>query len=130
MINKDLSKEEVIRKIIEVNKEIEEEIEENIKRNTGSYYTGMELSLYMMEELFKSFSKEYINELEKKTFLEPCLGAGSFVFAYLIQIDKYNFAKEKIKNILNNIYVCEINDNAIDAYKKLLVQFVYTFFIL
>ena len=128
MINKDLSKEEVIRKIIEVNKEIEEEIEENIKRNTGSYYTGMELSLYMMEELFKSFSKEYINELEKKTFLEPCLGAGSFVFAYLIQIDKYNFAKEKIKNILNNIYVCEINDNAIDAYKKLLVQFVYTFF--
>lgn len=128
MINKELSKEEVIERIIQISEEVENEIDINIKRNTGSYYTGMELSIFMMEEFLSNASKEYINNLDKKTFLEPCLGVGSFVFAYLIAIHKYNFAKEKIEKILNNIYISEINVKAIDTYKELLKQFVYTFF--
>lgn len=128
MINKKLSKKEVLEQIMKINKKVENEIDSNIKRNTGSYYTGIELSVFMMEEFLNNASKEYIENLDKKIFLEPCLGVGSFVFAYLIALDKYKFSKEKIKNILNNIYVCEINEQAIEKYKELLKQFVYTFF--
>lgn len=128
MVDKNLSKEEVYNRIINKNKEIEEQIEEDLKRNTGSYYTGLELSVFMMNELLENVSEDYIEELDKKTFLEPCLGVGSFVFAYLIAIDKYKFSKEKIRRILDNIYVCEINRNAINEYKELLKQFVYTYF--
>ena len=128
MINKNLSKKEVLEQIVNVNKEIENSMNRNIRKNTGSYYTGMELSIFMMEEFFKNVSAEYIDNIDQKTFLEPCLGVGSFVFAYLVVIDRYKFKKEKIQRILNNIYVCEINNQAVMEYKRLLKQFVYTFF--
>ena len=69
-----------------------------------------------------------ISNIENKTFLELCLGVGSFVFAYLINIDKLNLGQDIIKKIINNIYVCEINDIAVEEYKKLFTQFVYSFF--
>lgn len=128
MINKDLNRQEVYNLIVRKNSEIENGIDDKIKRNTGSYYTNLELSIAIMEDLLKNVSKEYIERIDEKIFLEPCLGIGSFVFAYLIVIDKFNFSKEKIMKIINNIYVCEINKNAIEEYKELFTQFVYTFF--
>ena len=126
MIDYTISKEEIIKKIIDKNKEIEEKIKN--KKDTGSFYTNLELSIYMIEEMMKNLSKDFILDIENKTFLEPCLGVGSFVFAYLINIDKLNLEKNIIKKIINNIYVCEINDIAIEEYKKLFIQFVYSFF--
>ena len=75
--------------------EVEKEMDIDIKKSTGSYYTCMELSIFMIEELLNNLSEDYIKNLDKKIFLEPCLGVGSFVFAYLIAIDKFNFSKEK-----------------------------------
>lgn len=128
MLDKNLSKQDVYNLIVRKNNEVENEINEKIKRNTGSYYTNLELSIVIMEELLKSVSKEYIEHIDEKYFLEPCLGIGSFVFAYLIVLDKMKLSKEKIMRIINNIYVCEINLNAIKEYKELFVQFVYTYF--
>lgn len=126
MIDYNISKEEVIKRIIDKNKEIEGKIEN--KKDTGSFYTNLELSIYMIEEMIKNSSKDFISNIENKTFLEPCLGVGSFVFAYLINIDKLNLGQDIIKKIINNIYVCEINDIAVEEYKKLFTQFVYSFF--
>lgn len=126
MIDYNIGKEEIIKRIIDKNKETEEKIKN--KKDTGSFYTSLELSIYMIEEMIKNSSKDFISDIENKTFLEPCLGVGSFVFAYLINIDKLNLEQNKIKKIINNIYVCEINDIAIKEYKKLFTQFVYSFF--
>lgn len=126
MIDYNVSKEEIIKRIIDKNKEIEEKIEN--KKETGSFYTNLELSIYMIEEMIKNSSKDFILDIENKTFLEPCLGVGSFVFAYLINIDRLNLSQNTIEKIINNIYVCEINDMAIEEYKKLFIQFVYSFF--
>lgn len=126
MINYKLTKDEIIKKIIDKSREIEERIDN--KKDTGSFYTNLELSIFMIEEMIKNSSKEFVSDIENKTFLEPCLGIGSFVFAYLINIEKLNLKKSQIKKIIDNIYVCEINNVAINEYKKLFTQFVYTFF--
>ncbi len=128
MLNKNLNRQEVYNLIVKKNSDIENNIDDKTKRNTGSYYTNIELSIVIMEDLLKNVSKDYIENLDEKKFLEPCLGIGSFVFAYLMVIDKFGFSKEKLVKIINNIYVCEINRNAIEEYKELFIQFVYTFF--
>jgi len=123
-----MNKEEILEKIINKNREIEDNMDIDKKKSTGSYYTSLELSTFMIEEMIKTASTEFILDIENKTFLEPCLGVGSFVFAYLININKLNLNKKKIQKIINNIYVCETNEEALEEYKKLFIQFVYTYF--
>ena len=61
-------------------------------------------------------------------FLEPCVGTGNFVFAYLRVCKNLGFSKEQNEILLNNIYVCDINSQALEVYKKNLVLFAKQMF--
>ena len=108
----------VWQKLISDSIAFEQSIDKYYKKQTGCYLTSMELTYIMMKELVDSFSKSEQNILFKKTFLEPCVGTGNFVYAYLKVCRERNFSQEQYKELLNNIYVCDINKNALDMYKK------------
>ena len=53
------------------------------RKQMGCYFTDLDLAYGMMTELVNSFPPSAQHVLFSKTFLEPCVGAGYFVFAYL-----------------------------------------------
>lgn len=94
------------------------------KKQTGSFYTSLELSTAMIKELFSILKKNKSKNVFSYTFLEPCVGIGSFVFSYLREISNLNPSKAQAQKVINNIFVADINPNSIDMYKKLLKEFV------
>lgn len=96
-----------------------------LKRQTGSYYTDISLTLAMVEELIENLSGE---ELFSKRFLEPCVGTGNFVYAYLYLASLKKYSKEQYKMLLNNIYVSDVNQGALNIYKKNLQKFAKCLF--
>ena len=84
----------------------EKSLDSLLRKQTGSYYTGMELALAMMRELVAGVDK---TTLYKKTFLEPCVGTGNFVFAYLTVCAELGYTKQQYAELVGNIYVCDIN---------------------
>ena len=89
------------------------------RKQTGSYYTSLELSIDMMRELIQKLPQAKRDCLYSLRFLEPCVGMGSFVFAYLFTAKELGFTKEQYRELLNNIYVCDVNDSAIIEYKRI-----------
>lgn len=104
--------------IIEDSKKYENTIEYLYKRNSGSYYTGYELAKYMVNEILSYLGKDLVINIEEKKILEPCVGTGMFIFAFIEQLIEKKYSKKSIIRIINNIYVCDINDEAIEFYKK------------
>ena len=98
------------------------------RKQTGSYYTALKLTLAMMEEMVSSFDEKKRSELYNMRFLEPCVGTGNFVFAYLRVCKNLGFSNEQNQILLNNIYVCDINSQALEVYKKNLVLFAKQMF--
>lgn len=88
------------------------------RKQTGSYYTALDLAFAMMSELVEGLNSDFKKELFKKKFLEPCVGTGNFVFAYLKACKELNFSREEYRELLNNIYACDINSGALSIYKK------------
>ncbi len=98
------------------------------RKQTGSYYTDLELTLAMMKEMVDSLSVEDKAALYTKSFLEPCVGTGNFVFAYLRVCKELGFSSAQYKELIDNIYVCDINKGALEVYKKNLTQIAKTYF--
>ncbi len=88
------------------------------RKQTGSYYTSLELTNIMMSDLVYSLDKAARNRLYAKRFFEPCVGTGNFVFAYLNVCRTLSFTQAQYRQLLNNIYACDINASAIELYKK------------
>lgn len=86
-----------------------------LRKQTGSYYTDINLTLAMVGELLNSL---HCDDLYNKKFLEPCVGTGNFVYAYLYWCSKKGYTKEQAYTLFNNIYVCDINTNALSIYKE------------
>lgn len=97
------------------------------RKQTGCYLTGLALTEVMMKELVLQL-REDKREFSSLKFLEPCVGTGNFVFAYLKAIAELNLPKDGIESVLNNIYVADINDEALTIYKSLLTEFVDAYF--
>jgi len=93
------------------------------RKQTGSYYTASDLTYAMMEELVKGLPSHKRNRLYELRFLEPCVGQGSFVFAYLLVVEGLKFSREQYQTLINNIYVCDINQAALDFYCASLKEF-------
>ncbi len=93
-------------------------MESYLKKQTGSYYTPFDLTLPMMQQLVNSIDKKNREVLYEKKFFEPCVGTGNFVFAYLYICKSLGFSHEQYKILLDNIYVCDINTNALQIYKQ------------
>lgn len=88
------------------------------RKQTGSYYTSLELTNIMMSDLVYSLDKAARKRLYAKRFFEPCVGTGNFVFAYLNVCRTLSFTQAQYRQLLNNIYACDINASAIELYKK------------
>ena len=106
---------------------IEKQINPQIRRNTGAYFTSLELTDYMMNELVQEIinSKQNIAELK---FLEPCVGTGNFVFSYLKEITKLELTSNEIYRLINNMYFADINELSIREFKKNFKEFVKIYF--
>lgn len=98
------------------------------RKQTGSYYTSIELTEKMMKELVSSMTEFEQAHLFEKTFFEPCVGTGNFVYAYLWVCNEKHYSKEEYMQLLNNIYVCDINESALEIYRKTLTVFVKQLF--
>lgn len=98
-------------------KNIEKLMDPLERKRTGSYYTDLSLTDVMMEELVNQLRKGS-KELVEYSFLEPCVGSGNFVFSYIKAINKFKISKEEAKILLNNIFVSDINENALRIYKE------------
>lgn len=118
----------VLKQLNSESKHFENDIDKMYRRSNGCYYTDFELASVMIDEMFNSFTPQDLNELENKTFLEPCVGSGNFVFAYLKKIYDLNYSKNKIKDIINNIYVADVNINSLNYYKNKLKQIAEIYF--
>ena len=111
-----------IEKFLEIlkktNDDYQNALEFKYKKNNGVYYTGIELAISIIENLFE-FKK--INQIWKLKFLEPAVGIGNFVFAYLVYISKnYKLTNEQIVELYSNLYVCDNDQNALNIYIELL----------
>lgn len=95
---------------------IENEMEPLARKRTGSYYTDIELTDAMMDELVQKLVK-YRKKIVNYRFFEPCVGSGNFVFSYIKAIKKLGISKDDAVKLLNNIYVSDINKDVLDEYK-------------
>lgn len=85
------------------------------KKRTGSYYTHISLTDVMMHELvLKLLSGD--KPIEDYRFLEPCVGTGNFVFSYLKEINNLGLDRARAIKLLENIYVADINEDALRGY--------------
>lgn len=98
------------------------------RKRTGSYYTDLKLTDVMMSELVEHL--KVVNpkkELYEYRFLEPCVGAGNFVFSYIEAIRTTGLDKETAKIMLDNIYVADVNIDALNGYRESLKKIVALF---
>ena len=97
---------------------IETKMDALTRKRTGSYYTDLELTDAMMRELVEHLKdKNPTKKLYDYRFLEPCVGAGNFVFSYIKAVKATGINKENAKIMLDNLYVADVNTDALNGYK-------------
>ncbi len=107
-------------------KKLETRIDSLYRKRTGSYYTDLNLTDIMMMELVENLKNKKKPLIEYR-FFEPCVGSGNFVFSYIKAVNSSGISKEEAKALINNIYVADINKDAINSYKESLKQLAYTY---
>lgn len=100
---------------------IESGINNLLRKRTGSYYTHLALTDVMMKDLVSELLKDN-TPIEEKRFLEPCVGVGNFVFSYLKELHNIGLSRERAAIAINNIYVADINEFAIQGYMQSLKE--------
>lgn len=109
-------------------KNIETEMDVLTRKRTGSYYTDLELTDVMMEELVNQLkATSSTKEIYEYRFLEPCVGTGNFVFSYIKAIAATGLDKKTAQIMLNNIYVADVNKAALNVYKESLAEMAALF---
>lgn len=101
----------------EKSRNIESEMDVLARKRTGSYYTDLQLTDVMMEELVQHLKKAEKRVVDYR-FFEPCVGAGNFVFSYIKAVRNIGVTEKEAEILLNNIFVCDINKEAIHGYSE------------
>lgn len=96
---------------------IETKMDSLERKRTGSYYTDLQLTDVMMGELVQNLMHGK-KRLIDYSFFEPCVGAGNFVFSYIRAINETGISEADAVILLNNIFVSDINEDAINGYKE------------
>lgn len=123
------TKENYWNNLIQNCKDFENSLFPDYRKKTGSYFTSFEMAHTMVCDLIEAFRKKYGKEhLYSRVFLEPCGGAGNFIYCYLYEISRIGFTNEQVMQIIKNIYYCDANSNACNFYKKNLAEFCTVFF--
>lgn len=98
------------------------------RKRTGSYYTDLELTDVLMNELVEHLKAENTaKKIHEYRFLEPCVGVGNFVFSYIKAVKNTGIDKADAQMMLDNIYVADINAEALTAYKESLKEMAALF---
>lgn len=105
---------------------IESEMDVLARKRTGSYYTDLQLTDVMMEELVQHLKKAEKRVVDYR-FFEPCVGAGNFVFSYIKAVRNIGVTEKEAEILLNNIFVCDINKEAIHGYSESLKKLALLF---
>lgn len=112
----------------EKSRQIETGLDALTRKRTGSYYTDLKLTDVMMSELVEHLKvANPKKELYEYRFLEPCVGAGNFVFSYIEAIRTTGLDKETAKIMLDNIYVADVNIDALNGYRESLKKIAALF---
>ena len=110
-----LTKDEFLTNLQNSSRDYQLLIDQTYRKNNGIYYTDVKLAIYLIDELFELNADLKSEKICKKTFLEPCVGIGIFVFAYLCKLTEF-LSKEQILEAISNVYVVDIDKNAIKKY--------------
>ncbi len=110
----------------EKSRNIESEMDVLARKRTGSYYTDLQLTDVMMEELVQHLKKAEKRVVDYR-FFEPCVGAGNFVFSYIKAVRNIGVNEKEAEILLNNIFVCDINKEAIHGYSESLKKLALLF---
>lgn len=104
-------------------RENEKIINTDKRKHFGIYYTDYKIARLIAKESI-SFSKK--EEILNFKFLEPCVGTGMFVIAYIDEaLERMkNYDSNVLKKIINQIYCADIDEDAIDILKKLLPLYI------
>src|SRR5699024_3817646 len=104
----------------------QQKLDQSYRKETGVYYTGLELAYQIIEDLLGDKKNENVWEMK---FLEPCVGIGNFVISYLKYVsENYNLTNSQKQQLLNNIYVCESDKKAVDLYSELMREAFEVYF--
>ncbi|MCT7517108.1 TaqI-like C-terminal specificity domain-containing protein [Aliarcobacter cryaerophilus] len=90
------------------------------RKEWGIYYTNFKIAYQITEETLKFNNKDF----NKIKFFEPCAGLGIFVITYLEYIYNHSIKNINIEDIIKNIYIADIDNEAIIIAKKLIKKFV------
>lgn len=126
-IDKIASREEMWKAILEISALYENNLEKTYRRSTGIYYTNVELAKYLVDEMFE-FSSKNNKDFISKTVLEPCVGMGNFIYAYFKKLFELGYSKNQINEVLQNIYVADIDYTALKLYKIIFKKFILIYF--
>lgn len=105
------------------------QLDKEVRKRNGIYFTNFSFAYVMIENFMDNYVIE--DDISMYSFLEPCVGIGSFVFAYLIYVNEnYKLSTEQKVNLIKNIYVCDNNPDILNTYKMLLKQFCQNVFLI
>lgn len=112
----------------EKSRHIETGMDALTRKRTGSYYTDLKLTDVMMSELVEHLKVANLTKkLYEYRFLEPCVGAGNFVFSYIEAVRATGLDKETAMIMLDNIYVVDVNTDALNGYRESLKKMAALF---
>ncbi|MCG2695135.1 Eco57I restriction-modification methylase domain-containing protein [Candidatus Parcubacteria bacterium] len=102
--------------------ESEKIINTDKRKHFGIYYTDYSIARLIAKESLSDTNNEDLINLK---FYEPCVGGGIFVVAYIDEvIERVGNNKRTLQQLINNIYFSDIDNNAIDIFKKLLPLYI------
>lgn len=90
------------------------------RKELGIYYTNFKIAYQITEETLKFNNKDF----NKIKFFEPCAGLGIFVITYLEYIYNNPMKNVNIKDIVKNIYIADIDSEAIILAKRIIKKFI------
>lgn len=116
-------------KLITISDNYQKSLLSEVKKQNGIYYTHPDLAYFIMKNMFSTTKLLEEKHIWSLSFLEPCGGLGSFVFAYLRIIkEQFKLTKTQAFNLIHNIYYCESDNLAAENYRSLLMLFAKEYF--
>ena len=103
-------------------REMEQGLDQLERKRTGAYYTAPVLAEAMMEALVEEILADGGKPWEM-SFLEPCVGTGSFVLAYLRVLHRRRIDREEARQALDRLYWADVNHEALAFFREWLEAF-------
>ena len=103
-------------------REMEQGLDQLERKRTGAYYTAPALAEAMMEALVEEILADGGKPWEM-SFLEPCVGTGSFVLAYLRVLHRRRIDREEARQALDRLYWADVNHEALAFFREWLEAF-------